>query len=126
MGEKPGVSGLLRRQGQLKVVRLVNRRPDIDSAEFRRHWLSHHRELEREIVRTTPVLRIATTFPSLPVTEGLGATHDGMVEIYFASKTDMDEVFVGPIPAMMRRDEESFVKMDAPVVRVLAEEWWIG
>jgi len=34
--------------------------------------------------------------------------------------------FAGPVPAMMREDEENFVQMDAPAVRLVAEEYVIG
>ena len=126
MGAKVGVREMIRHEGQLKVVRLVNRRPGTDVAHFRQHWLSHHRDLEREIVETTPVLRIATTFPSLAGRVRERTSHDGMVEIYFATRRDLVELFAGPIPAMMRRDEERFVDLEAPVLRVLAEESEIG
>ena len=34
--------------------------------------------------------------------------------------------FAGPVPAMMREDEENFVRMDVPAVRLVAEEYVIG
>ena len=34
--------------------------------------------------------------------------------------------FAGPVPAMMREDEENFVQMNAPAVRLVAEEYVIG
>jgi hypothetical protein len=47
---------------------------------------------------------------------------DGMVELYFASVEDICAMFAGPVPAMMRKDEENFAQMDAPAVRVVARE----
>jgi hypothetical protein len=35
-------------------------------------------------------------------------------------------MFAGPVPAMMRKDEENFVQMDAPAVRLVAEEYLIA
>ena len=35
-------------------------------------------------------------------------------------------MFAGPVPAMMRKDEENFVQMNAPAVRLVAEEYVIG
>ena len=51
---------------------------------------------------------------------------DGMVEIYFRSAEDIRSMFAGPIPAMMRKDEENFVQMDAPAVRLVSEEFGAG
>jgi hypothetical protein len=45
-----------------------------------------------------------------------------MVELYFAALPDIRAMFAGPIPAMMRKDEENFVQMDAPAVRLVATE----
>ena len=39
---------------------------------------------------------------------------------------DIRAMFAGPVPAMMRKDEENFVQMNAPAVRLVAEEYVIG
>jgi hypothetical protein len=49
-----------------------------------------------------------------------------MAELYFNGLEDIRTVFAGPVPAMMREDEENFVQMDAPAVRLAAEEYVIG
>jgi hypothetical protein len=35
-------------------------------------------------------------------------------------------MFASPIPAMMRKDEENFVQMDAPAIRFIADEFTIN
>jgi hypothetical protein len=49
-----------------------------------------------------------------------------MVELYFDKVDDIRAMFSGPIPAMMRKDEENFVQMDAPAIRVVAEEYLLA
>ncbi len=51
---------------------------------------------------------------------------DGLAELYFAKAEDIRAMFAGPVPAMMRKDEENFVQMNAPAVRLVAEEYVIG
>ena len=42
--------------------------------------------------------------------------------LFRSALPDIRAMFAGPIPAMMRKDEENFVQMDAPAVRLVAEE----
>jgi len=55
--------------------------------------------------------------------EGKTPDFDGMVELYFASTDDIKATFGGPIPGMLRKDEETYVQMDAPEIRIIAEEY---
>src|SRR5260221_13232599 len=50
---------------------------------------------------------------------------DGLAELYFAKVEDIRAMFAGPVPAMMRKDEENFVQMNAPAVRLVAKEYVI-
>ena len=108
---------------QLKIVRTVIRRKDLTLAQFRDYWLKNHSTLEKQVIRESPVLRIVASFALPPEPGGNEPAFDGMVELYFASKDDIKAMFAGPIPAMMRKDEENFVQMDAPALRVVAEEF---
>ena len=72
------------------------------------------------MIAESPVQRIVATF-ALPE-PGQDPAFDGMVELYFKSVEDIRSMFAGPIPAMMRKDEENFVQMDAPAIRVVCEE----
>jgi len=104
----------------IKVIRTVYRRRDLTHARFKDYWLKNHSKLEDRVIAESPVQRIVATF-AVP-DSGREPSFDGMVELYFANVADIRAMFAGPIPAMMRKDEENFVQMDAPAVRMVAEE----
>jgi uncharacterized protein (TIGR02118 family) len=114
MGQKPTP------QINLKIVRTVYRRRDLTHQQFKDYWLKNHARLEDRVIAESPVQKIVASF-ALPETDREPA-FDGMVELYFASVEDIRAMFAGPVPAMMRKDEENFVQMDAPAVRVVAQE----
>ena len=124
MSEKPDASSAMKRSGQLKIIRTVYRRRDLTHAQFKDHWLKNHSKLEDRVIRESGVQRIVATF-ALPE-QGTDPDFDGMVELYFNAVEDIRAMFGGPVPAMMRKDEENFVQMDAPAVRLVAEEYLIG
>jgi uncharacterized protein (TIGR02118 family) len=106
---------------RLKIIRTVYRRRDLTHQQFKDYWLKNHSRLEERVIAESPVQRILATF-AMPQA-GEDPAFDGMVELYFASVEDIRAMFAGPIPAMMRKDEENFVQMDAPAVRLVAEEF---
>lgn len=106
---------------KIKIVRTVYRRRDLGHTQFRDYWLNNHSKLEDRVIAESPVQRIVATF-AVPE-PGKDPAFDGMVELYFRSAEDIRAMFAGPIPAMMRKDEENFVQMDAPAVRLVAEEF---
>jgi len=108
-------------QTRLKIIRTVYRRGDLTHAQFKDYWLKNHSKLEGRVIAESPVQRIVATF-AMPQA-GKDPAFDGMVELYFARVEDIRSMFAGPIPAMMRKDEENFVQMDAPAVRLVAEEF---
>jgi uncharacterized protein (TIGR02118 family) len=122
MSEKPAAA--IARSGQLKIFRTVTRRRDLTHAQFKDYWLNNHSKLEDRVIRESAVQRIVATF-ALPQ-PGQAPDFDGMVELYFNSVEDIRAMFAGPVPAMMRKDEENFVQMDAPALRLVAEEFLIG
>jgi uncharacterized protein (TIGR02118 family) len=124
MSEKPGAAAALKKSGQFKIIRTVHRRRDLSQAQFRDYWLNSHSKLEDRVVRETGVQRIVATFAVPQYRED--PDFDGMVELYFANVGDIRAMFSGPVPVMMRKDEENFVQMDAPAVRLVAEEYVIG
>ena len=115
MSQKPGGG-----QTKLKIVRTVYRRKDLTHREFKDYWLKNHSKLEDRVIAESPVQRIVATF-AIPQ-PGKNPDIDGMVELYFKSQEDIRAMFAGPIPAMMRKDEENFVQMDAPAIRAVCEE----
>jgi uncharacterized protein (TIGR02118 family) len=123
MSQKPDADKLIKSSGQLKVVRTVFRRKDLTQIQFKDYWLLNHAKLEERVIAQSPMLRIVATF-ALPAEKGGNEpAFDGMVELYFANVEDIRAMFAGPIPATMRKDEENFVQMDAPAVRLIAEEF---
>ena len=108
-------------EAKIKIIRTVYRRRDLTHAQFKDYWLKNHSKLEDRVIAESPVQRIVATF-AIPVA-GTEPAFDGMVELYFRSAEDIRSMFAGPIPAMMRKDEENFVQMDAPAVRIVAEEF---
>jgi uncharacterized protein (TIGR02118 family) len=105
---------------KIKIIRTVYRLRDLTHAQFKDYWLKNHAKLEDRVIAESPVQKIVATF-AVPE-PGRDPAWDGMVELYFASVEDIRAMFAGPIPAMMRKDEENFVQMDAPAVRLVAEE----
>jgi uncharacterized protein (TIGR02118 family) len=105
---------------KLKIVRTVYRRRDLTHQQFKDYWLKNHSKLEDRVIAESPVQKIVATF-ALPE-PGRNPEFDGMVELYFKSADDIRAMFAGPIPAMMRKDEENFVQMDAPAIRAVCEE----
>jgi uncharacterized protein (TIGR02118 family) len=109
---------------RIKIIRTVYRRRDLSHQQFKDYWLKNHSKLEDRVIAESPVQRIVATF-AIPE-PGKDPAFDGMVELYFANLADIRAMFAGPIPAMMRKDEENFVQMDAPAVRLVAEEFGVG
>ena len=107
-------------QTRIKIIRTVTRRRDLTQAQFKDYWLKNHAKLEERVIAESPVQKIVATF-AVPEA-GKDPAFDGMVELYFAGVADLRAMFAGPIPAMMRKDEENFVQMDAPAVRLVAQE----
>jgi uncharacterized protein (TIGR02118 family) len=105
---------------KVKIVRTFYKRTDLSHLQFKDYWLKNHAKLEDRVIAESPVQRIVATF-ALPE-PGKDPAFDGMVELYFKSVEDIRSMFAGPIPAMMRKDEENFVQMDAPAIRVVCEE----
>jgi uncharacterized protein (TIGR02118 family) len=124
MSQKPGAAGAVKPSGQIKIIRTVYRRKDLTLQQFKDYWLQNHSKLEERVIRESPVTRIVATF-AVPE-PGKQADFDGMVELYFDKVDDIRAMFSGPIPAMMRKDEENFVQMDAPAIRVVAEEYLLA
>jgi uncharacterized protein (TIGR02118 family) len=123
ISEKPDASAAMKRSGQIKIIRTVYRRRDLSPATFKDYWLARHSRLEEKVIATTPMRRIVATF-ALP--DSAAPEFDGLAELYFDCVEDIRATFSGPVPAMMREDEENFVQMDAPAVRLVAEEYVIG
>jgi len=123
MGEKGDAAAVLRGSRRLKIIRTVFRRNDLSPQQFKDYWLHNHSKLEDIVIRQSPVIRIVATFAVPAALDGKAAPFDGMVELYFKSGEEIRSMFASAIPAMMRKDEENFVQMDAPAIRFVADEF---
>jgi len=121
MSQRPGPAGAMKTSGQLKALRTVYRRSDLTAAQFKDYWLKNHSKLEDKVIEMSAMQRIVATF-AIPE-DGRQPDIDGMAELYFASTEDIRTMFAGPVPGMMRKDEENFVQMDAPAIRLVTEEY---
>jgi hypothetical protein len=118
MGEKADAEEILGGAGRLKIIRTVYRRHDLSQQQFRDYWLNN--------VAKSPVVRIVATFAVPDGLDGRTPPFDGMAELYFRTPSDIRSTFTSDIPAMMRKDEENFVQMDAPAIRFIANEYTAG
>ena len=113
-GEKLDAAKTLKAKDQIKVIRLIIRKKDLSLAEFRDYWMKNYAKLEKRLTVETPVLRVVATF-ALPPDPGANEPYfDGMEELYLASLEDFNAMLASPIPALMRKEEENFVQLDAP------------
>jgi hypothetical protein len=113
-GEKLDAQKSIKPKDQVKVVRLIIRKKDMSLADFRKYWLTNYTKLEKRLTVETPVLRVTATF-ALPPEPGANEPYfDGMEEIYLPSLEDFKAMLASPIPALMRKEEENFVQLDAP------------
>jgi hypothetical protein len=113
-GEKLDAAKTIKSKEQVKIVRLIIRKQDLSLADFRKHWLTSYTKLEKRLTVETPVLRVAASFAMPPEPGGNEPYFDGMEEVYLASLEDFNAMLASPIPALMRKEEENFVQMDAP------------
>jgi hypothetical protein len=112
-GEKLDAAKTIKAKEQIKVVRLIIRRKDLSIARFKDHWLKNYTKLEKRLTVETPVLRVVASFAVAPEPGGNEPYFDGMEEVYLASLGDFNAMLASPIPALMRKEEENFVQLDA-------------
>lgn len=113
-GEKPDAAKTVKPKEQIKIVRLIVRKKDMSLADFKKHWLTSYVKLEKRLTVETPVLRVNANLAVAPEPGGNEPYFDGMEELYLASLEDFNAMLASPIPALMRKEEENFVQLDAP------------
>ncbi len=124
--EHPSAVRVIKNSGQLKVVRTVRRRPDLTLEQFKAYWLENHVPLEKRVIEMSRVRRIVASFALPETAGGREPAFDGMAELYFETLDDIRELFSGPIPPMMLKDEENFVDHSAEIVRSITEEYVVA
>jgi hypothetical protein len=113
-GEKLDAAKTIKSKDQVKIVRLIIRKKDLSIAQFKDHWLKNYAKLEKRLTTETPVLRVVANFAVPPEAGANEPYFDGMEEVYLASLEDFNTMLASPIPALMRKEEENFVQLDAP------------
>jgi len=114
---------LIKPTGQIKLVRAYVRRKDLTLAQFKDYWLKTHANFHKRLVSETPVLRSRANIALPPPPGGNEARFDGIVELYVSSTDDLGALLSAPAMALMRKDEENFVQLDAPTIALVAEEY---
>ena len=117
--ERPNVT--LKSTGQLKVVITAVRRQGLSPAQFKDFAIKAHAKIESKAIVESPIQKIVGSFALAQ--PGETPAFDGMTELYFASADDIRAAFGSPVIGLLRRDEESYVKLDAPEIRLVIEEY---
>jgi hypothetical protein len=118
--ERPDGDKLLKAIGQLKVVTTAQRKKELSAAQFKDAALKAFAKVESKSIVESPIQKIVASF-AVPE-EGKAPAFDSMIEIYFATTDDIKAAFESPVIGFLRKDEESYVQMDAPEIRIVAEE----
>ena len=116
--ERPNAA--LKNAAQLKVVVTAVRRKGLTPAQFKNALISANAKVDRKALAASPIQKIVATF-AVPQ-DGETPPFDGMMELYFASGEDIKATFASPVIGLLRTDEESYVQMDAPELRLVIEE----
>lgn len=116
--ERPNVA--LKNTAQLKVLITAERRPGLTPAQFKNAALSANAKVSRKALAASPIQKIVASF-AVPQ-PGETPPFDAMMEIYFASADDIRAAFGSPIIGLLRTDEETYVRMDGPEIRLVIEE----
>lgn len=115
----------LERKAKIKFVRLLKRRADLTQEQFQHYWLTEHSKLEKKVMESGWVRRIVASFAAGEVS-GAESPFDGMVELFFDTKEDLQALVASHIPEMMREDEHNFIDLSGEIVRVVMEEFTMG
>ena len=106
--------------GQLKVILASVRKKELPSAQFKDLSLKGYAKAESKALMESGIQKIVASF-TVPEKDK-PAAFDVMLEIYFNSTDDVKATFGSPVIGMLRKDEETLVQLDAPEIRIVAEE----
>lgn len=116
--ERPDLA--LKSNGQLKVVVTAMRKKGLSPAQFKDLALKALGKIDSRALFESPIQKIVASF-AVPQA-GEVPFFDGMIELYFAEPDHIKAAFASPVIGMLRRDEESYIQMDAPEIRMVIEE----
>jgi hypothetical protein len=123
---------------RLKIIRTIERKPELDMYQFRDYWHNHHKVIETGGVYSGSTYRINVAFSlsqtiriSLPdgkltVEEG-DTEYDAFMDLYSLLGTDIPAQYSSrPFPAEVRRDERNFIDLDGPLYRAVMDEYVVA
>jgi EthD domain len=116
--EKPQLQ--LKGSNQPKVILTTVRKKDLTRAQFKDAALKGYAKAESKALMEAGVQKIVASFAA---PEEKTPAFDGMLEIYFENNDQLKAAFASPVIAMLRKDEETFVQLDAAEIRIVAEEF---
>ena len=115
--ERMGVT--LKPLGQIKVVLTGVRKKDMTPAQFKEASLKGYSKCDSKTLMESLIQKIVASFTA---PEDKDAPFDLMLEIYFASADEVKATFASPVIGQLRKDEETLVDINAPEIRIVAEE----
>jgi len=106
--------------GQLKVILASVKKKDLPAAQFKDLSLKGYAKCDSKALMESGIQKIVASFA---VSEkDKPDSFDVMLELYFNSTDDVKSTFGSPVIGMLRKDEETLVQLDAPEIRIVAEE----
>jgi hypothetical protein len=110
----------LKPMGQLKVVLTSIRKKELTPAQYKDAALKGYAKVERKMLMDSGILKIVGSFA---IAGEKKQGFDSMLELYFASADELKAAFGSPFIGALRKDEEAIVDLDAPEIRMVAEEF---
>src|SRR5207245_9878423 len=105
---------------QLKVILTSVRKKELTPAQFKDASLKGYAKTESKALMESGIQKIVASF-AVPEKDKNPA-FDVMLEIYFATRDVLHAAFTSPVIGLLRKDEETLVQLDAPEIRIVAEE----
>ena len=110
----------LKPMGQLKVVLTSIRKKELTPAHYKDAALKGYAKVDSKTLMESGILKIVSSFAAGGEKK---QGFDSMLEIYFASADELKAAFGSPLIGALRKDEETIVDLDAPELRLVAEEF---
>ena len=106
--------------GQLKVIFTSVRKKELTPAQFKDAALKGYAKTDSKALMESGIQKIVASFASPD--QGAAPAFDSMLEIYFKDSDALKAAFASPVIGALRKDEEALVRLDAPEIRIVAEE----
>lgn len=106
--------------GQLKVMLTDVRNKELTPAQFKLAASKVYAKVESKALIDVGVQKMVLNFAK--VEKGTEPAFDSMLEMYFATGDGVKVAFGSPVVAQMRAEIEPYVDLNAPEIRIVAEE----